>query len=119
MRIAIVGSRNCGNHRDRSDEIHLVLESHDYMCIVVSGGARGIDTLAREAAESTGCYYEEFLPDWKTYGKKAGFLRNQTIVDSCDELHAWWDGKSRGTAHSIELAKKAGKPVIIHRWNEP
>ncbi len=63
--------------------------------------------------------YVEHPADWKRLGKRAGFARNQTIVDDCDEVLAWWDGKSRGTAHTIGMARKAGKPVTVHEIATP
>jgi hypothetical protein len=84
--------------------------------VVVSGGAPYVDTFAERAA------LRRFGPegvsihraDWEQFGKRAGFLRNPIIVDDSDKIHAWWDGRSRGTAHTIGLARKAGKPVTIH-----
>lgn len=114
MRIAIVGSRECGSHHRRLTEVLAVLRAHGPDVEVISGGAPGMDTIGARAARGLGLKLTEYPADWKTFGKRAGFLRNQTIVDNCDELHAWWDGKSRGTAHTIGLARKAGKPVTIH-----
>lgn len=118
MKIAIVGSRECGDAKKRLAEIHELIVLHDRKCTVVSGGARGIDSLARFAAKSMGCQYQEFPADWDRFGRRAGFLRNQEIVDACDEVHAWWDGKSRGTAHTIGVARKTGKKVTIHEIEE-
>ncbi len=46
---------------------------------------------------------------------RAAYFRNGLIVDDCSRLVAFWDGQSKGTANSIRLAEKAGKPVEIHR----
>jgi len=40
-------------------------------------------------------------------------VRNYQIVDAAEQVVAFWDGKSRGTAHSLEYARKKGKPVRI------
>ena len=114
MRVAIVGSREFPLPQ-ATKEIHELLMEHGYDCTVVTGGARGIDRLAEAIAESTGCYLRVFHADWNgPLGKGAGFARNQQIVDFADEVHAWWDGKSRGTADTISRARKAGKPVTVH-----
>jgi len=42
-----------------------------------------------------------------------GFIRNQQIVDACDMVLAFWDGKSKGTQHTISLAKAQKKPTFI------
>lgn len=51
---------------------------------------------------------------WDLHGKSAGFKRNVHIIDDSDEVIAFWDGKSRGTRHSINLAKTAKKPVHVY-----
>ena len=47
------------------------------------------------------------------YGKRAGFIRNCEMVDCCDGVVVFWDGKSKGTKHTIDYASKRGKPCII------
>jgi len=90
----------------------------------VSGGAKGADSLGKKFCESynkhakkynLGDFIEikEFLPDWDKYGKRAGFLRNQEIINNADVVLAFWDGKSKGTQHSIGLAKEQKKTTII------
>ena len=52
--------------------------------------------------------------DWTTHGKKAGFIRNQQMIDmNPDLVLAFWDGASRGTAHTLNLAKKRKIPTLI------
>lgn len=60
----------------------------------------------------------EYLPDWDKYGKSAGFKRNTTIVEACDTLLAFWDGKSRGTQDSIAKAEKLGKLTIVITYHD-
>jgi hypothetical protein len=108
VRVAIVGSRGYQNR------IAVV----NYVCdlpkgtVVVSGGARGVDSLAVKMAEECGLSFVVFYADW-SLGKKAGPLRNQRIVDKSDRVVAFWDGISRGARSTIELARKAGKPVTV------
>jgi hypothetical protein len=114
VRIAIVGSRDIGCEIDRCEEVGDFLDTLPRDTVIVSGGAPGMDRIGIQLAKNRKMPTEVFSADWNRYGKRAGFLRNQTIVDNCDEVHAWHDGKSRGTAHTIELARRAGKPVTIH-----
>ena len=79
MKVAIVGSRSFTNYR--------IVEQYVKKCVpleyieeVVSGGAKGADTLARKFANMHGVPINEILPDWDTYGKRAGYLRNEKIV---------------------------------------
>ena len=84
---------------------------------VITGGARGIDTLAFQAAETMGIRSLRFLPDRvKFRGRtilKAFQARNEQIVESCDVLLAVWDGKSRGTKNTLSYARETGKPAFV------
>ena len=84
---------------------------------VITGGARGIDTLAFQAAEAVGIRNLQFLPDRAKFrGKmilKAFQARNEQIVDCCDVLLAVWDGKSRGTKNTLTYAQKVNKPAFL------
>lgn len=87
------------------------LKRHEH--VVVSGGARGVDSWGAAFAEERGIEVEVFKPDWKKYGKSAGYKRNKEIVDAADDVVAFWDGQSKGTLHTIQIAHKAGKPYCI------
>ncbi len=80
---------------------------------IVSGGARGIDSAARQYAQEKGIKLKEFLPDYATHGNRAPLLRNLEIIDYSDLVLAFWDGKSRGTKFVIDHCKKKGKPCKI------
>lgn len=81
---------------------------------IISGGARGIDTCAKEYAASHGIDYIEFLPDYKRYGKGAPLRRNQQMIEAADLVIAFWDGASHGTKYTIDLCKQKDIPVQIH-----
>jgi len=109
MRVAIVGSR------DFQDLVAV----HDYVAalplgtVVVSGGARGVDTAAREAAKALGFAFEEFPADWNLHGRRAGMIRNAAMIETCDRVAAFWNGRSRGTDNAIKTARRLGKPVSV------
>lgn len=93
MKVAIVGSRglkvpNLGNYLPEN-----VTE-------IVSGGAKGVDTCAKEYALSRGIKLTEYLPEYEKYGKVAPLKRNITIIESADLVLAFWDGISRVLAFS-------------------
>jgi len=114
MNIAIVGSRDFTD----KDLFWSVLEKYKLSrcdCIV-SGGARGADSLARWYAHTKAIKLKEFLPDWKRYGRGAGFIRNKQIIEAADIVIAFWDGKSKGTKNSIDLAIKQKKELNIIRF---
>jgi len=106
LKLAVVGSRDFNDY----EFLKKMLDFHPCTRII-SGGARGADTLAKRYAVERGISIKEFLPNWDVHGKSAGYRRNEQIVKACDELVAFWDGISRGTKHSIDIAESAGKPI--------
>lgn len=106
MRLAIIGSRTCPPI-DIASYLPFVPK------MIVSGGAKGADTYAREYAMKNNIPLIEFLPDYRKYGRKAPLMRNLQIVDNCDFLLAFWDGKSRGTKFTIDYAEKKRIPYKI------
>lgn len=108
MRVAIVGSRNF-SQPERVREFIIDLGPG---VEIVSGGARGVDTWAEEAARECRLTVKVFPADWSK-GKGAGFTRNHDIVNYADVVVAFWDGQSRGTAHTIQIAREACKWVEV------
>ena len=105
MKYAIVGSREYANETLVRKFIRLLPKDS----IIISGGATGPDSWAVDEAKKQGLKTIVFLAEWDKFGKRAGYLRNITIVNECDKLIAFWDGKSKGTKHSIDLANKQDK----------
>jgi len=105
-RLAIVGSRGIA-------QIDVEAHLSELPTLVVSGGARGVDSLGEQWARRRGIKTLIIKPEWDKYGKSAGFRRNYTIVDNADRVLAFWDGTSRGTAHTVEYARKMKKPVTV------
>ena len=101
MKTAIVGSRGITS---------LDLTPYMLRCDeVVSGGARGVDSIAARYAREHGLKLTEFLPDYDKYGRGAPLVRNRLIVDYADIVIAFWDGKSRGTKYVIDYCQRVGK----------
>jgi hypothetical protein len=83
---------------------------------IVSGGANGADKLGELFAKKHNIETIIYKPDWKKYGKSAGFLRNHDIINAADNVIAFWDGVSNGTKHDIDIATQKGKPLIVKRF---
>lgn len=110
MKVAIIGSRTFNDYNYLSSCLQkLFPEPFE----VVSGGAKGADALSERYAKDNGLPTIIFKPDWDLHGKAAGFIRNKDIINAADKVVAFWDGKSKGTKHSIDLAVNQGKEVII------
>lgn len=111
MKIAVVGSRE--GFTEEQVERGMFHNFAYQENILVTGGARGVDTYAMNIARENNIQMIIFYPEWDKYGKGAGFIRNKLIVDNADKVIAFWDGQSKGTKHSIDYAKSKGKEVEI------
>ena len=110
MKIAIIGSRNFTNYKLLQE----ILEQYKpKITLVVSGAAKGADSLGEKWALENNIQTLIFPADWNQYGKRAGFIRNEDIIKNCDCCVVFWDGESKGTKHSLSLCKKYNKPVKI------
>ena len=80
---------------------------------IISGMAKGADTLGIRYAEEHKLTVVLYPANWKKYPRMAGILRNMNMLVTATHLVAFWDGKSHGTKHMIEIAKAKGIPVWI------
>ncbi|MCL2351388.1 MAG: hypothetical protein FWC55_02530 [Firmicutes bacterium] len=107
MKTGIIGSRNL---LVQNFTLYVPEETSE----IVSGGAIGVDTCAREYAHALGIKLTEFLPDYPRYGRKAPLIRNMQIIEYCDIVLAFWDGMSRGTKYVINNCINRGVPIKIY-----
>lgn len=80
--------------------------------MIVQGGARGADALAKRWATDHQIHYAEVPALWDTFGKSAGFRRNNAMLRLNIGYCVAFPG-GRGTTSMIELCKKAGVPVWL------
>jgi hypothetical protein len=109
QRVAVIGSRD----GIPASLIRSMIDDLPMNCVVVSGGARGVDSLAARFASQRGLDVVEFFADWDAHGRSAGFLRNRVMAANADYVLALWNGSSRGTGHMIAEAKSRGIPVKV------
>lgn len=118
MRVVIAGSRDLTDDCLVEEAVRL---SGFTVTTVLSGAARGIDQIAERWAERQGVPVERFPADWKRYGRAAGPRRNTAMVEAAAQapeggaVIAVWNGISRGTRHTIDIARQRGVPVFILR----
>ena len=119
VKVGIVGSRSITDKEYVFSALNFYLARllEENEVVVVSGGAIGIDSLGAQWAGLRKLKTEIYLPDWQTHGKKAGFLRNQQIIDNSDYLIAITTG-SNGTADSIKRAVKKNIPIKIIQYEK-
>ena len=109
MKVAIVGSRDYSD----LEEVRRYVDGLPSDTIFISGGARGVDKAAEQAAKRVGMKTKIYPAEWDKYGKSAGFRRNTVMILAADRIVAFWDGKSKGTKHAIDIAIKYRKPLIV------
>ena len=107
MKVAVIGSRGLSV----SDLGRYLPENTTE---IVSGGAKGVDTSAREYALAHGIKLTEFLPEYTRFGRSAPLKRNITIIEYSDIVLAFWDGKSRGTKFVIDNCRNLGVEVRVY-----
>jgi len=83
---------------------------------IISGAARGADSLGEDYALECELNLKRFPADWDIHGKSAGFIRNTQMAEYAEALIAFWDGKSRGTQHMIDIALRKGLLVKVCRY---
>lgn len=119
----VVGSRGFNDYQLMCNVLDYLLQNKKYIEIV-SGGAKGADSLAeRYANEHPNCRLKVFPANWDKYGKSAGYRRNEQMhsyisapSDNDRGVVAFWDGQSKGTAHNFELAIKYNTPIKIYNY---
>lgn len=115
MRVIIAGSRFITNY---DLVVDAVKESGFNITEVVCGAANGVDSLGERYAKENNIKLSYFYADWKGLGKRAGNARNEQMGNYSDALIAVWDGKSPGTKHMINYAKKKKLKVYVKNINE-
>ena len=115
MNVAIVGGRDFDDYEQFKSSING--EKIKFNSII-SGGARGVDTMAEKYAKEIGVPVKIYLPDWTKHGKAAGPIRNRQIIESADCVIAFWDEKSPDTRSSIAIAEELKKPTSLFIYRE-
>lgn len=128
LRVIIAGSRDFDDFpklmNSCIDILHEISDQNDDLdkIRIVSGAARGADLLGEQYAKISGYEVSRFPADWDGLGKRAGYVRNAEMAkyavadESYGVLIAFWDGKSKGTKHMIDLAEKNGLEVHVVRF---
>jgi hypothetical protein len=101
MKIAVIGSRKFNDYLLLKSELDKIPNIET----IISGGAKGADILAEQYAIENNIELIVFKADWARYGRAAGPIRNKEIINASDYVVAFWDGKSKGTLSSINIAK--------------
>jgi hypothetical protein len=120
FRIIIAGGRDFNDYNRLKEKVdNLISEKRKtHQIYIVSGKARGADSLGEKYANENGLNIMEFPADWDKHGKSAGYKRNLEMAENADALIAFWDGESRGTKHMIDIAKEKNLPTRIIKYKK-
>lgn len=113
LKVAVIGSRSA------KESDYYIIEKYipENAAEIISGGAKGIDMLAKRYALENNLPCREFLPDYENTDidkRSAPLIRNKHIVEYADIVLAFWDGTSRGTAFTVDYCIKTYKPVKVY-----
>ena len=109
VKLGIVGYRKFTDYKKFSKIVDEYIAEIGIPVLIVSGGAKGVDTMAEVYAKEHKIPTRIFLPDWDKYKKGAGLIRNTEIVKESTHVIAFPSKKSIGTIDSINKAVKYNK----------
>ena len=112
MKLAIVGTRNPGVTYQGWEKLLLDKINPDEIQMVISSGAKGVDSFAKFFAARHHKPCMKFAPQY-IYGRYATLKRNSQIVKKANTVIAFPSAKSKGTYHSIKEAQQLGRRVIV------
>jgi hypothetical protein len=115
MRVLICGSRDWDDVAC-IERVVQELAAADPDLVVIEGEARGADSIARDAARRLGVPVIKYPADWVSYGRAAGPMRNQQMLDAGPDLVVAFHpniAESKGTRDMVMRAGRAGIPVRL------
>ena len=133
IRVIIAGSRNFKDNSFLEEKLDYLLGNYQpEQVTIISGGARGADSLGEKYAHKKGYSSKIVEAEWdnlevkKTwvrvkkdgtkYNALAGFQRNQAMADMATHAVMFWDGMSRGTQDMIERSNAKKLVVKVFRY---
>ena len=113
--LLIAGSRDFNDYELLCRHMNHVLQKHR-IDEIISGGARGADSLGERYAKEHNIPFKLFPANWDLYGKRAGYLRNVEMGKYCKAALIFWDGESKGTQHMINILKAKNKKFVTIKY---
>jgi len=116
FKVIIAGGRDFNNYELLKQKCDYYLQFIEDEVMIISGCAIGADTLGEQYAKERNLKIDSHPANWDKYGKSAGYRRNKEMVDIASAAICFWDGKSKGTKHTINLCKEKGIPCKIVKY---
>lgn len=118
FRVIIAGGRDFHDYALLKQTMDRLLSNIENNIVIVCGMARGADRMGERYAKERGLAIDYYPANWDLHGKRAGYIRNEQMVQNADALVAFWDGQSRGTKHMINTAKQYGLKIRVIRYKK-
>ena len=118
-RVIVCGGCHYNDYEVFKNQLDQVLAEYENVTLV-SGHAKGVDTMAERYASEKKIPIKVFSAEWTKYGKVAGPIRNTAMLKYALEQNAvvaaFWNCTSRGTGNMLKQAKRAGVEchVFLH-----
>ena len=115
FKVVIAGGRDFNNFPNLCTKLdgYLKEKVKTHKIVIISGGARGADTLGEKYAQLRRFSVIKMKADWEKHGKSAGFVRNGDMLNAADGIVCFWNKQSKGTKHMIDITTKANKPLRL------
>jgi hypothetical protein len=114
FRVLVTGSRKWSDADAIVRELEIVHAHEGERVVLVSGNCDGADKMAEEVAIKYGWMIERHPADWKTHGKRAGFVRNAEMVKlGADYCLAFIQDESAGATNTVVKARIAEIPTKV------
>jgi hypothetical protein len=112
LKVIVAGGRDFNDYNLLAEKLNKLL-SNTANVVIISGMANGADSLAVKYAEENKIRVSEFPAQWKKHGNASGFRRNVEMARFADACVCFWNGKSPGTKHMIDTAKRMNLKLRI------
>lgn len=114
FKLIIAGGRDFANYPLLQKKVDVMISAKrfSHQIEIVSGKAKGADTMGEQYAKANDFLVKEFPADWNA-GRSAGYTRNKEMAEYADACICFWNGRSSGTKHMIDLATAQGLPVRV------
>ena len=104
FRVIVAGGRDFFDYKLLKEKLDCLLSKKENV-IIVSGMAKGADSLGERYAREHGLIISYYPALWNQNGNRAGFIRNEEMAKNAEACICFWDGTSTGTKHMIDTAK--------------
>lgn len=115
FKVIIAGGRDFNDYELLRQMCDHYLSETNKRITIISGAARGADTLGEQYAKERGFKIDSHPADW-SLGKRAGYVRNEEMAKVAHALIAFHDGISKGTASMINLANQYDLIVAVENY---